>query len=602
MAQSYTNLLTPNPAVPNLLKSSNPAQTPIQNALTNKTQPTWQSTLSQVQNFSNSLPKTTTPTSTGNQSMLPNTGGQTLLPSAIKTASSPISTPLITNQNNTNNTNTAQPITGNTTLSNGTVVNATTGALVSGPPQQQQNQEQNQQQNTTQNSTYPALVQSLANQQNTPANQSAMSAANAAGTLANNNPGTSGPAFDAYTQAVQNLNKIKAEQASQNAALEGSSLSAGYVGGREQVLQQKYASQLDAAQQAVNEQQAALGYQISGQQTQNTGYGTAGSIANTVQGQGQAALGTAAGYAAPQAGASYFGSPLTGGLVGSTGATGAVGGNSLLGSASTGNGLVDTSVQNALSQIRNGSSTTDAMSVLQGGAAGQQAFLNAMKQYDPNWSITSSNAIATQNMSQGATYQAQAQDLSNALQTMAPISQKLTSFMQTAGLSPNGVPLVNEQINKFNSQSNPAAVATMNSAIQDIRSYAIQILGSQSGANPTDITQSVNSFDFTNFTPTQLNTFFNNLNNLGSTRLSQIQSAMKSGYGNNNTTTPAAGITAADQGGLQSGGATPINSMPNSIKALAGATSSGISDIIKSLAGNSGAALAGGLAEKVLGL
>ena len=234
----------------------------------------------------------------------------------------------------------------------------------------------------------------------------------------------------------------------------------------------------------------------------------------------------------------------------------------------------------------------------------QQAFLNAMKQYDPSWSITSSNAIAAQNMAQGALYQGQAQNLSNALQVMAPIGQKLTQFMQTAGLDQNGVPLINQQINKFNAQSNPAAVATMNSAIQDIRSMAIQILGSQSGANPTDVTNAVNSFDFTGFTPVQLDTFFNNINNLGQTRLSQVQSAMKAGYGNNQTTTPAAGMTATGQGdALQNGGAnTTLNSTPPLIKGIAGATASGISDIISGLASESGAAIAGGLAEKVLGL
>lgn len=434
--------------------------------------------------------------------------------------------------------------------------------------------------------------------------------AGSANTAASNNgSGTNFPGLVGSAAASANQNAAIGQSAADIAKSYGQRIAdTGEQGAKAQ------AGYLTTGTSPVGEGNAAVQAQSTAAQQSALASGESAALQGTgqqlsAQGQQTQGLLGAAGVSAPQAGASFFGNPLTGGLIGNTGATNAIGGNSLVGSASTGNSLVDTSVENALNQIKNGSSTNDAMSVLQGGAAGQQAFLNAMKQYDPNWSITSSNAIASQNMSQGAKYQAQAQDLSNALQTMAPIGQKLTSFMQSAGLDENGIPLVNEKINQFNAQSNPAAVSTMNAAIQDMRSMAIQILGSQSGANPTDVTSAVNSFDFTNFTPTQLNTFFSNLNNLGNTRLSQVQSAMKAGYGNNSTTVPAAGATATDQGELQQGGANSLNGTPPLVKGLAGATASGISDIISGLAGKAGDAAAGaaagaasGLAETVLGL
>lgn len=225
-------------------------------------------------------------------------------------------------------------------------------------------------------------------------------------------------------------------------------------------------------------------------------------------------------------------------------------------------------------------------------------------------------AIAQQNMAQGQNYQGQAQELSNALQAMAPLGQKLTGFMTQTGLNPAETPILNQQINKIDSQLHPDAVATMNAAISDIRSYAIQILGSQSGANPTDVTASVSSFDFGNFTPVQLNTLFKNLENMGTVRLSQAQSASQAGYVANLTGGGAAaqGMTAIDQGSLNTGGKTPSTDTNNVLKALggiglsAGGAIAGLAGDIAPMVGAGAAVGAGGaglgaatdLAKKVL--
>lgn len=166
--------------------------------------------------------------------------------------------------------------------------------------------------------TYPGLISQLANT-NTPANNMALSSAGALQNLAGQNPATSGPAFEAYTKAIADQNALKQGIAKQYALNESNAIPLEFQQGRGQVMGRQYASQLDAAQQAVNQQQAGLGYQISGQQTQNSGLSAAGSLANSTQGLQQGALGTAAGLAAPRQQGYVMLDPQTGQPIGGVG-------------------------------------------------------------------------------------------------------------------------------------------------------------------------------------------------------------------------------------------------------------------------------------------
>lgn len=211
-------------------------------------------------------------------------------------------------------------------------------------------------------------------------------------------------------------------------------------------------------------------------------------------------------------------------------------------------------------------------------------------------------AIAQQNMAQGANYQGQAQELSNALQAMQPLGTKLTSFMTQAGLNPYETPILNQPVNTIDAQLHPEAVATMNAAMNDIRSYAIQILGSQSGANPTDVTAAVSSFDFSSMTPTQLTMLFRNLENMGMVRLSQAQSASQAGYNANLTGGGAAaqGMNAQDLGNFQSN-KTPSSDVNNALKILGGVAAPIVSNAAQGAANAAGNVLSG-LAARVLAL
>lgn len=273
---------------------------------------------------------------------------------------------------------------------------------------------------------------------------------------------------------------------------------------------------LSAEQQAL---QGNVANALAGQGQQITAGNEAGQMAQGQQTAQIGAAGTAGALTKPEAGASYFGSPETGGLVG-----GREGG--------TGNQLIDGAVSNAVQQIKNGSSTTDAMATLsQFGPVGQQALIKEMQKYDPNWSITASNAIAQQNMTQGQQYQGEATQLNTTLQQLDKLTPVVTDFIQKSGLNDQENPFYNKAINEYKSQlHNPADVASLNAMMADVKTYTAQILGS-SGLNPTEVSATVNSFDPSLLNGRQLTSFLANLKNLGQVRLQPIQQTAQQSYG-----------------------------------------------------------------------
>lgn len=331
--------------------------------------------------------------------------------------------------------------------------------------------------------------------------------------------------------------------------------------------------QIGAIQQAYGGQEQALANKISAEQ------GLLGTQV-TAQGQVQSGLNQAGQLAQPVTQFGQLTNPQTGAVVSPNG----------------GNPQLNTAVQQAMQLIQNGATTQDAITasgLSAFGVPGTQALTSAL-QGGGTYNPSAVDATATQNLTQGKTYQGVAQELSNALQTMQPIGDKLTAFITATGQNPETAPLVNEQINKVNSQLYPAQAATLAAAVNDIRSYAIQILGSQSGANPTDVTNGVNSFDFTNFSAKDLQAFLGDLQNMGMTRLSQAQSAMKAGYGANNIGNgPAAGITATDTGGFNTGSVKPSTATSNIGKAVLG-TIANVAQGIAGAAGNAVSSATGG--------
>lgn len=260
---------------------------------------------------------------------------------------------------------------------------------------------------------------------------------------------------------------------------------------------------------------------LAGQGQQITAGGEAGGLA---QGQQSAQIGAAqniGSLAQPQGGVSYFGNPVTGNIVGS-------------GQGGTGNTLIDSSLNNAMDIISRGGSTDDAMAALVGGDVAKTAFINKMKEFDPNWTPTSSNAIAAQNMKQGQGFQGQAATLGTVLQQFRGVSQPVLSLIQGANLNPSNIPYLNQSLNSYISHvNNPAATAGLTAGINEMKNYVSAILGAGGDLTPTEVTNMTESIDFGNFNQQELSDFLNMIDNYGQIRLSGFQGSAQQSYGGN---------------------------------------------------------------------
>lgn len=112
--------------------------------------------------------------------------------------------------------------------------------------------------------------------------------------LSGSNPATSGTAYENYIQAVNAKKKLSTDIAQAYANNENQAIPLFFQQGRAQVMARQFASQEEAAQQAVNEAQAGIGQQIQGTQVQQAGLTSAGGLGNTAQGLLQSGLTSAA--------------------------------------------------------------------------------------------------------------------------------------------------------------------------------------------------------------------------------------------------------------------------------------------------------------------
>lgn len=280
---------------------------------------------------------------------------------------------------------------------------------------------------------------------------------------------------------------------------------------------QNYSSQLSNANQNVQNALTGQGQQI-----------TAGNdAANIAQGQVGAQQNAAANIGSltqPQAGAAFFGSPVSGDTIGS-------------------GSVVNNAVQNALQMVKAGadptsSAVTGPLNSL--GATALNAFnsaLNGQNGYNP----TASSAAAQQNASQGAQYQGEGAQLSTTLKQLDTLTPTVTNFLNASGLNNSSSPYFNKSVNAYLAQTkNPADIASLNAMLADVKTYTAQILGS-SGLNPTEVSSTVNSFDPGGLNAGQLTAFLSNLSNLGQTRLAPLQQTAASSYGNSTTANPYGG-------------------------------------------------------------
>jgi hypothetical protein len=153
--------------------------------------------------------------------------------------------------------------------------------------------------------------------------------------------------------------------------------------------------------------------------------------------------------------------------------------------------------------------------------------------------------IAQQNISQGQKFQQEAAQLDTTIRQIDTLEPVLTQFLNKSGLNSQNAQFYNKAIGTYMRElGNPADATTLNAMMADLKTYTAQILGS-SGLNPTEVSDTVNSFDPSALTPAQLTAFLSNLRNLGQIRLQPLQQNAQQSYGSNmNGASPYAGNSA----------------------------------------------------------
>lgn len=288
-----------------------------------------------------------------------------------------------------------------------------------------------------------------------------------------------------------------------------------------------YLSGLSAQEQ---QELAANSQGLTAQNQTQSGYGTALGGGLTGQSQGLTGVGNAASLAAPVAGAAFFGSPTSGGVVGS------------------GNALIDTNVNQAVQLVRNGASVNDPQvtQLLSISPQAQQAFNNAMlgsEGYNP----TVQSATAGQNAGLATQAQQQLFDLNNARHNLDLTSETAVNFLNTSGLlnpTVNQNAGINTYIGTFES---PGQVQTYNSIIADLKRFQSQILASGNGQTPTGVTADVLSTDPSKLSVSQFVPFIKQLQQAGNQQASVLQNQYTGAGGASNgyTGAPATGTTNA---------------------------------------------------------
>jgi hypothetical protein len=434
---------------------------------------------------------------------------------------------------------------------------------------------------TANNGLYGQLITGLANQGNSQNNQTAQTSEKSLQDVSSQNLGTSGPAYNEYQSAQNALKDLQNSIATQTGSIESQPISMQFQQGKEQALARQNASLIDAAQQRAAAAASALGYGISGQQAQQSGYNSAGSLALTGQSTAQSGLQSAATLAAPKANTSYFGSPVTGGVVGDNQASSGTTGQ--FGQTLTGNSLIDGQVNTALTTALRGGSTTDAIAQISNNPVAMQQFTTAMQKFDPNWTPTSGNAIAQQNMNTLQKYQGQAADIQAGLSALDSAAANVIPNMGTTGFNPYASPIGNQTFQEYFANKNPAAYQGILEGLNDVKGKMSTILSSSTGMTPTGVTSALDKIDFTTLNPQQLSDFIQYVNGYAQSNLAAAQQAVKgatSGYG-------------AYEGANATSGALPTPQSVSPATALAGTGASIAEGLVKTILNNAGSAVAG---------
>lgn len=237
--------------------------------------------------------------------------------------------------------------------------------------------------------------------------------------------------------------------------------------------------------------------------------------ANTQQGLLQQALSSAVGAVSPQMQFGQLTSPLTG--------------NPINGGSYGGNPQLQSAVQQAVQLVQAG--TDPNSSQVQGllstfGLPGLSAFTQAMQQVNNGtYNPTAQSAISTSNATQGVNYKQSAVDLDTSLKQLDTIKSLASNFLTNNKLlNPSDNPNLNAGINTYiGTFKDPAAKLQYSAILGDIKKFTSSILASNNGTIPTDVTNTLSTFDPSTLSAPQLAPYLDTLKQLGDNQLSILQ-------------------------------------------------------------------------------
>lgn len=212
--------------------------------------------------------------------------------------------------------------------------------------------------------------------------------------------------------------------------------------------------------------------------------------------------------------------PLTGKVIGA-----GVSGN---------NPALDTAVENAIKMVQSGSSITDAQASLAGyGQAGVNAFNQAQVALNNGtYNPTATNAQVQQNIAQGQQYQGQATVVDTALKSVDAFSQAAINQLKQSGYNPSDTAIYNQPIDKYiSSLGNTEAAKQVALYMGDIQKYTGQILATNSGTIPTDVSNTLANIDPSTLNGAQLQNYLETVKYLGTTQKNVLQQQANASYG-----------------------------------------------------------------------
>lgn len=207
----------------------------------------------------------------------------------------------------------------------------------------------------------------------------------------------------------------------------------------------------------------------------------------------------------------------------------------VIGAGTSGNNpALDSAVDNAIKMVQSGSSITDAQASLAGyGQAGVNAFNQAqIALNDGTYNPTATNAQVQQNVAQGQQYQGQATVVDTALKSVDAFSQAAVNQLTKSGYNPSDTGVYNQPIDKYiSSLGNTEAAKQVALYMGDIQKYTGQILATNSGTIPTDVSNTLANIDPSTLNGPQLQNYLQTVQYLGTTQKNVLQQQAAASYG-----------------------------------------------------------------------